>query len=62
MTDNPSFVICCLAQGDTHVFKVKAYVGQDIADLQKLVYQEGKNGVFRDTDAKDLTLWKASTL
>jgi len=61
MTDDQSLVICCLVHHDSRVFKVKASDDDDIADLKDLVYQKGISA--KDTVlAKDLNLWKVSTL
>ena len=62
MPDNGFRVICCVVQDDSNVFKIKASVNDDVVDLKKLVFDEGKNSTFRDTDAKNLTLWKVSVL
>ena len=56
------FDASCFVQDDSDVFKVKASVNGDVVDLKKLVFDEGKNSTFRDTDAKNLTLWKVSVL
>jgi hypothetical protein len=62
MADNESRVICCVVQDDTHVFKVKASVHDDVTDLKKLVYQEGIDTTINALLAKNLTLWQVRVL
>jgi hypothetical protein len=62
MADNGFRVICCVVQGHSDVFKVKAPVDNDIVDLKKLVYQEGIDSTINPVLAKNLTLWKVSVL
>jgi hypothetical protein len=51
-------VLWCFTQRDSTAFEVIAHVDASISQLKKLVWEERKNGVFRDTDATDLMLWK----
>jgi hypothetical protein len=51
----------CLVEGDSSAFKVKPTLNADVDDLKALVYEEGKHGILRDVDAKDLGLWKVRT-
>ena len=39
MDDNKFRVIFCIVQDDKDVFKVKASVDDDVADLKKLVFE-----------------------
>ena len=62
MADNGFHVVCCVVQGDSDVFKVKASVDNDVVDLKKLVYQKGIDTTISPGLAKNLTLWKVSVL
>ena len=62
MADNKFRVIWCIVQDDTAVFKVTASVDDDVADLKKLVYEQGINTTINTFLAKNLTLWKVSVL
>jgi Crinkler effector protein N-terminal domain len=52
----------CLVHGDSDPFKVVSPIANDVYDLQLLVFKAGENKDFRHLDAKNLTLWKVSTL
>ncbi len=60
MPDDTVRALWCLVQGDSTPFKVTIRTNNDINDLKKRVHEEGKNGVLRGIDAKDLKLWKVS--
>jgi hypothetical protein len=60
MINDKVCVLWCFTQRDSTVFKVIAPVDASISRLKKLVWEECKNGVFRDTDATNLVLWKVS--
>ena len=62
MADNKYRVICCVVQDDTAsaVFKVTASVDDDVADLKKLVSEQGINTTINTVLAKNLNLWKVS--
>ena len=62
MADNKYRVICCVVQDDTSVFKVTASVDDDVADLKKLVYEQGIDTTINTVLAKNLNLWKVSVL
>ena len=62
MADNRFHVICCIVQDDTHVFKVKVSVDNDVTDLKKLIYQEGIDTMINAFLAKNLILWQVSIL
>jgi len=57
MSDTP-FSLWCYVQGDNTYFPVIASSAISIGVLQKMIKEEGKNGVLNSVDAKDLTLWK----
>ena len=48
----------CYVQGDNTYFPVIASSAISIGVLQKMIKEDGKNGVLNSVDAKDLTLWK----
>ena len=51
--------LMCLIAGESSVFiGVTPKENEDIYDLRELIKEKGKNRVFRDVDAIDLTLWK----
>jgi hypothetical protein len=54
------YELWCLVEGDRTPFPVTVPTGTHVARLKKLVHAEGINGVLKDVDAKDLTLWKVS--
>lgn len=59
-TNDKVRVLWCFTKGDSTAFEVIAPVNASISRLKKLVWEERKNGEFRDTDATDLVLWKVS--
>jgi len=61
MDDRAVFTIFGLVQGDTTVFDVTVAANDYVSRLKKLVYEEGKNGILHDADAKDLSLWAVSS-
>jgi hypothetical protein len=50
-----------LAQRDSRVSLMTVGSDKHVFHLQMLIHEAGKNGVFRDTDARDLVLWMVST-
>ena len=60
MADDEVRVLWCFIK-DSTAFEVIAPVNASIGRLKKLVWEERKNGVLRDTDAPDLVLWKVSS-
>ena len=50
-----------LAQKDSRVSLMTVGSDKCVFHLQILIHEAGKNGVFRDTDARDLVLWMVST-
>jgi hypothetical protein len=61
MTNDTHRNLWCFIKDDPNVFEVTAPVDATISRLKKLVWEEGKNGVLSNTDAKDLMLWKVSS-
>jgi hypothetical protein len=49
--------LVCLIEGESVIFDIMPTVGM-IKRLKVLIKEMGKNGVFSNVDAKDLTLWK----
>ena len=47
-----------LIAGKSSAFRVTPKENEDIIDLRELIKEKGKNSVFSDVDAMDLTLWK----
>jgi hypothetical protein len=63
MADNRSRVIFCAVQGDSDVFKVRASVDNDVADLKKLVFEIlDKDNKLRGIYDHKLILWQVSVL
>ena len=62
MADNKYRVICCIVQDNTAVFKVTTSVNDDVADLKKLVYEQGINTMINTFLVKNLNLWKVNVL
>jgi len=60
MPDDTIRALWCLVEGDLTPFQVYAPLFMNIAQLKKLIHEEGKDGVLRGIDAKDLKLWKVS--
>jgi len=60
MTNDTHRDLWCFIKGDPNVFEITAPVNANISRLKKLVWEEGKNGVLSNTDAKDLVLGKVS--
>ena len=48
----------CLIEGESSLFIVEPKEDVSIVELKELIHEECKNGVLRDIDAKDLTVWK----
>ena len=61
MDDRVVFTLFALIQGDTAVFDVTVAANDYIYRLKRLIYEEGKNGVLHNENAKDLSLWVVST-
>lgn len=61
MADDEVRVLWCFIKGDSTAFEVTAPVRASIGRLKKLVWEERKHGVLRETDATDLVLWKVSS-
>jgi Crinkler effector protein N-terminal domain len=61
MTNDTRRDLWCFIKDDPNAFVVTAPIDASIARLKKLVWEEGKNGVLSNTDAKDLVLWKVSS-
>ena len=61
MADDGFRVLFCFVQGDSGVFKVKASVNDDVADLKKLVFEilDMDNQLLH---AHKLILWKVSII
>jgi Crinkler effector protein N-terminal domain len=59
--DMATFTLYGIVQGDTTVFAVTVPADECVSGLKKLIYQEGKKGIFHKTDAKELSLWVVST-
>ena len=53
--------LLCLIQGDSAVFEVSVPKEKRVLRLQKLIWEERKNGVLHSVDAADLVLWKVNT-
>jgi hypothetical protein len=53
---NPTFG--CLVEGDDKLFTIDCPLTTPIVVLKKLIREERKNGLLRNIDATDLTLWK----
>jgi hypothetical protein len=58
MADDTPRTLVCLIEGISVVFKIMPTGGMNIMDLKNLVKEKGKNSMFSDVDAYDLTLWK----
>ena len=48
----------CLIDGDPTPFDVSCPLDNNVHQMKKLLLEEGKHGVLRNVDAKDLVLWK----
>jgi hypothetical protein len=63
MADNGFRVIICVEDGDSDVFKVKASIDNNVADLKKLVFEILNQGnKLRGIYAHKLILWQVSVL
>jgi hypothetical protein len=61
MVNEPHRVLWCFIKDDHNAFKVIAPVDIDIDEVKELIWEKGKYGKLRGTDAKDLVLWKVRT-
>jgi hypothetical protein len=58
MADDAPRALICLIQGESVLFRVEPNGSVDIIGLRDLIKEECKNGVLKNVDATDLTLWK----
>jgi hypothetical protein len=58
MADDAPRALLCLVQGESVLFRVEPNGSVDIIELKKLIKEKGKNSVFKNVDATNLTLWK----
>jgi hypothetical protein len=56
MDDRAVFTLFGFLQDDTTAFDVTVAADDYVSRLKKPVYEQGKNGVLCDADAKDLSL------
>ena len=61
MANNPHPMLWCLIEDDSNPFEVTPPVAASVSRLKELVWEKGRNGVLRGTDAKDLALYKVSS-
>jgi hypothetical protein len=59
--ESAQYQLWCLIEDDSAPFLVPVHTSTYVAELKKLIYENGKAGILHGTDAKDLTLWKVST-
>jgi hypothetical protein len=48
----------CLVEGDSTGFHVIVPIGNRVSHLREMVWEERKNGAFRNIDSTDLALMK----
>ena len=60
MANDTHRVLWCLIKSSSNPFEVTVPVETSFSRLKDLVWEKGKNGTFRGTDAMDLALWKVS--
>ena len=53
-----TYRIWCFVEGDNSASYIASSSTMLMAELKKLIKEEGKNGVLGSVDAKDLILWK----
>jgi hypothetical protein len=53
-----TYLIWCLVEGDGTLFPVVDSLRKTVIELKELIKEKCKNGVLKNVDAKDLTLWK----
>ena len=58
MADDASYVLVCLIEGESSIFKVELARNRDIMDLKKCIKEERKNSTLSSVDSIDLILWK----
>jgi len=61
-SDDSSFRLRCLVEGEATVFTVTVSVNDEIGDLKELVLEKRKHGALHSVDAADLVLWKVRML
>ena len=53
-----TYRIWCLVEGDGTEFHVVSSPSETVCDLKESIKEMCKNGVLKNVDAKELTLWK----
>jgi hypothetical protein len=53
-----TYLIWCLVEGDGTLFPVVDSLRKTVIELKELIKEKCKNGVLKNVDATDLTLWK----
>ena len=62
MAETAQYELWCLVEGDGAAFSVIVPTNTSVSQLKELIRDKAKTGTLRDVDAKDLALWKVSTL